>query len=93
MALLVVLVLIRSVLIRLVFLFASEGLHQKMLSSILKAPILFFDTNPSGKLASFMVFFSLLLSWFTIAMHDSWAPSLLFLSLYLYYSVDRHKFL
>ena len=42
-------VTMRAVLCYLVILAASRNLHSKMLTAILRAPILFFDTNPVGK--------------------------------------------
>ena len=42
-------VIMRAVLCYLIILAASRSLHSKMLTAILRAPILFFDTNPVGK--------------------------------------------
>ena len=42
-------VTMRAVLCYLVILAASRSLHSKMLTAILRAPILFFDTNPVGE--------------------------------------------
>lgn len=39
----------RSMLFYKISMTASRGLHNKMFSSILKAPMRFFDTNPSGE--------------------------------------------
>lgn len=44
-----ILAVCRGMLLRAVFVLASESLHDTMLSAVLKAPILFFNTNPSGK--------------------------------------------
>ena len=45
-------VIIRAVLCYLIILAASRSLHSKMLTAILRAPVLFFDTNPVGELSS-----------------------------------------
>ena len=45
----VVLVMTRSVLTFLICIAASHNLHKKMFRAILRAPVLFFDTNPVGK--------------------------------------------
>ena len=45
----------RAILTYLICLSASRNLHNKMFKTILRVPILFFDTNPIGKL-SIMVF-------------------------------------
>ena len=42
-------VIARSVLCYLIILTASRSLHNKMLTAVLRAPVLFFDTNPVGK--------------------------------------------
>ena len=42
-------VMLRVVLCYLIIMAASHSLHNKMLTAILKAPVLFFDTNPVGK--------------------------------------------
>ena len=42
-------VVLRVVLCYLVILTASRNLHGKMVTAILRAPILFFDTNPVGE--------------------------------------------
>ena len=42
-------VVLRVVLCYLVILTASRNLHSKMVTAILRAPILFFDTNPVGE--------------------------------------------
>jgi len=39
----------RAVLCYLVILAASRSLHNKMLTAVLRAPVLFFDTNPVGE--------------------------------------------
>lgn len=39
----------RSILFYKIFMNASKGLHKKMFSNVLAAPMRFFDTNPSGK--------------------------------------------
>ena len=44
------LVLTRTVLTFLICIAASRNLHNKMFRAILRAPVLFFDTNPVGKL-------------------------------------------
>ena len=41
--------IMRAVLCYLVILAASHSLHNKMLTAILRTPVLFFDTNPVGK--------------------------------------------
>ncbi|XP_065177457.1 ATP-binding cassette sub-family C member 4-like [Sycon ciliatum] len=45
----VVLSTMRTILVRFIFFFSSNTLHSRMLSSVLAAPMLFFDTNPSGR--------------------------------------------
>ena len=45
----VFLVMTRSVLSFLICIAASHNLHKKMFRAILRAPVLFFDTNPVGK--------------------------------------------
>jgi len=45
----VIIIIARVVLFYLVVLAASCSLHGEMLTSILRTPILFFDTNPVGK--------------------------------------------
>ena len=45
----ILVIVIRAVLCYLVVLSASHSLHSKMLTSVLQAPILFFDTNPVGE--------------------------------------------
>lgn len=40
---------LRSILFYKIFMNASKGLHKKMFSNVLAAPMRFFDTNPSGK--------------------------------------------
>jgi len=45
----VILVITRSVLTFMICIAASHNLHKKMFRAILRAPILFFDTNPVGK--------------------------------------------
>ena len=45
-----VLVLIRSLLLLFSLLKSSKHLHTDMLAAILKAPVLFFDTNPVGRI-------------------------------------------
>ena len=42
-------VIMRVVLCYLVILVASRNLHSKMLIAVLRAPVLFFDTNPVGE--------------------------------------------
>ena len=42
-------IIMRAVLCYLVILAASRSLHNKMLTAVLRAPILFFDTNPVGE--------------------------------------------
>lgn len=39
----------RSFMFYKIFMNASKGLHKKMFSNVLAAPMRFFDTNPSGK--------------------------------------------
>lgn len=41
----------RSILFYRIFMNASKGLHKKMFSNVLAAPMRFFDTNPSGEKA------------------------------------------
>ena len=48
----ILVIVIRAVLCYLVVLSASHSLHSKMLTAVLQAPILFFDTNPVGKCIS-----------------------------------------
>ena len=55
-ALCAVLAITRGMVLRFVFLRSSASLHDSMLASVLKAPMLFFDTNPSGKIYT-MIFF------------------------------------
>lgn len=43
--------LLRGVLIYIVCNNASRVLHNRMFQSILRTPVLFFDNNPSGKIA------------------------------------------
>eukprot|EP00117_Sycon_ciliatum_P000163 scpid4992/ scgid1440/ Multidrug resistance-associated protein 4; ATP-binding cassette sub-family C member 4; MRP/cMOAT-related ABC transporter; Multi-specific organic anion transporter B len=50
LALSVALATFRSVVIRQILVRSSKALHEMMLSSILKAPMLFFNTNPSGRI-------------------------------------------
>ena len=45
----ILVIVIRAVLCYLVVLTASHSLHSKMLTAVLQAPVLFFDTNPVGK--------------------------------------------
>ena len=45
----VIVITLRVVLCYLVIMAASRSLHSKMLTAILRAPVLFFDTNPVGK--------------------------------------------
>ena len=40
---------IKAIMTILICLSAAGSLHSKMLKSILRAPLLFFDTNPVGK--------------------------------------------
>ena len=42
-------IIMRVILCYLIVLAASRSLHNKMLTAILRAPILFFDTNPVGR--------------------------------------------
>ena len=42
-------IIMRVVLCYLIMLAASRSLHNKMLTAILRAPVLFFDTNPVGE--------------------------------------------
>lgn len=42
--------IIRSLLVFQVLVSSGQNLHNKMFQSILKAPVLFFDRNPIGKL-------------------------------------------
>ena len=42
-------VLMRALLCYLVILAASRSLHNKMLTAVLRAPVLFFDTHPVGE--------------------------------------------
>ena len=48
-------VIMRAVLCYLIILAASRSLHSKMLTAILRAPVLFFDTNPVGELSSMTI--------------------------------------
>ena len=45
----VIVITLRVVLCYLVIMAASRSLHSKMLTAILRAPVLFFDINPVGK--------------------------------------------
>ena len=45
----IALIILRVVLYYLVMLAASRSLHGKMFKAALRAPVLFFDTNPVGK--------------------------------------------
>ena len=40
--------ILKAIMTMLICLFAAGSLHEKMLKSILRAPVLFFDTNPVG---------------------------------------------
>ena len=42
-------VILRAILAFLVYLASARNLHNKMFKSLLRTPILFFDTNPVGK--------------------------------------------
>ena len=42
-------VTVRAVLCYLVILAASRSIHNKMLTAVLRTPVLFFDTNPVGE--------------------------------------------
>ena len=42
-------VIMRAVMCYLLILAASRNLHNKMLTAVLRAPVLFFDTNPVGE--------------------------------------------
>ncbi|XP_060517596.1 ATP-binding cassette sub-family C member 4-like [Cylas formicarius] len=46
----IILTTIRSILFMKICMNASKGLHNKMFSCVLKAPMHFFDTNPSGRI-------------------------------------------
>ena len=45
----VLVVTMRAVLCYLVILAASRSIHNKMLTAVLRTPVLFFDTNPVGE--------------------------------------------
>lgn len=45
----------RSILFYKIFMNASKGLHKKMFSNVLAAPMKFFDTNPSGNVLSYLI--------------------------------------
>ena len=56
----VLVITMRVVLCYLVILAASRSLHNKMLTAILRAPVLFFDTNPVGEFFNLLLPFVLL---------------------------------
>ena len=47
----ILIVTLRAALSYLICLSASRNLHNKMFKTVLRAPVLFFDTNPIGKFA------------------------------------------
>ena len=51
MAFAILVIITRAVSFYMVVFAASHSLHSKMLTAILRAPILFFDTNPVGELS------------------------------------------
>ena len=48
-AIAILVIIMRVVLCYLVILAASRSIHSKMLTAVLRAPVLFFDTNPVGE--------------------------------------------
>ena len=49
------LILSRAVLCYLICFAATSSLHSKMFKSILRAPVLFFDTNPVGECITYVL--------------------------------------